>query len=96
MEEEGYTVLSVHEGGAALKLISKNHVDLVITDMKMPKLKGDDLARSITQFNPDIPVIIMTAYGEVNEAVRLRFSTLAPRVYDTALNTSSAPALTPS
>ena len=39
--------------------------------MRMPKLKGDELARSITQFNPDIPVIIMTAFGEVNEAVRL-------------------------
>ncbi len=71
LEREGYHVVAANDGDVGLDLIRKQVFNLVITDMKMPKLKGDELARSITQFNPDIPVIIMTAYGEVNEAVRL-------------------------
>ncbi|HEY7817214.1 MAG TPA: response regulator, partial [Vicinamibacteria bacterium] len=71
LEREGYTVVTAADGDEGLNLIRKHVFNLVITDMRMPKVKGDELARSITQFNPDIPVIIMTAYGEVNEAVRL-------------------------
>lgn len=71
LEREGYHVVAANDGDEGLELIRKQVFNLVITDMKMPKLRGDELARSITQFNPDIPVIIMTAYGEVSEAVRL-------------------------
>ena len=71
LEREGYHVVTASDGDEGLSLIRKHVFNLVITDMRMPKVKGDELARSITQFNPDIPVIVMTAYGEVNEAVRL-------------------------
>ena len=71
LEREGFHVVAANDGNEGLELIRKQVFNLVITDMKMPKLKGDELARSITKFNPDIPVIIMTAYGEVDEAVRL-------------------------
>ena len=71
LEREGYNVVAASDGDEGLDLIRKQVFNLVITDMKMPKLKGDELVRSIGQFNPDIPIIIMTAYGEVNEAVRL-------------------------
>jgi len=71
LEREGYHVVTASDGDEGLSLIRKHVFNLVITDMRMPKVKGDELARSITQFNPDIPVIVMTAYGEVNEAVRV-------------------------
>ena len=71
LEREGYHVVTASDGDEGLNLIRKHVFNLVITDMRMPKVKGDELARSITQFNPDIPVIVMTAYGEVSEAVRL-------------------------
>ncbi|MGH9333614.1 MAG: sigma-54-dependent transcriptional regulator, partial [Vicinamibacteria bacterium] len=71
LEREGFHVVTASDGDEGLNLIRKHVFNLVITDMRMPKVKGDELARSITQFNPDIPVIVMTAYGEVNEAVRL-------------------------
>src|SRR3970040_1481181 len=71
LEREGYHVVPASERDEGLGLIRKHLFNPVITDMRMPKVKGDELARSITQFNPDIPVIVMTAYGEVNEAVRV-------------------------
>ncbi len=71
LEREGYTVEVAGDGEEGLELIQKHVFNLVVTDMKMPKLRGDELARSIHEFNPDIPIIIMTAYGEVNEAVTL-------------------------
>ncbi len=71
LEREGFHVVTAADGDEGLNLIRKQVFNLVITDMRMPKVKGDELARSITQFNPDIPVIVMTAYGEVSEAVRL-------------------------
>ncbi len=71
LEREGYNVVTASDGDEAIDMIRNEVFNLVITDMKMPKVKGDDLARSITQFNPDIPVIVMTAYADVNDAVRL-------------------------
>lgn len=71
LEREGYQVVSAGDGEEGLDLIQKQSFNLVITDMKMPKLTGDAMARSVSKFNPDIPIIIMTAYGEVNEAVKV-------------------------
>ncbi len=71
LEREGYRVASASNGEEGLSLIRNEVFNLVVTDMKMPKLRGDELAKAISQFNPEIPVIIMTAYGEVGEAVKL-------------------------
>jgi len=71
LEREGYRVVSASNGEEGLSLIRNEVFNLVVTDMKMPKLRGDELAKAISQFNPEIPVIIMTAYGEVGEAVKL-------------------------
>ncbi len=71
LEREGYRVATAANGEEGLNLIRNEVFNLVVTDVKMPRLRGDELARSISQFNPDIPVIVMTAYGEVGEAVKL-------------------------
>ncbi|MFQ5792081.1 MAG: sigma-54-dependent transcriptional regulator [Acidobacteriota bacterium] len=71
LEREGYKVVTASDGEEAANLIRQDVFNLVITDLKMPKLRGDELARAISQFNPEIPVIVVTAYGEVDEAVRL-------------------------
>lgn len=65
----GYEVLTAESGEAALDLIRQNDLDLVITDMKMPRLSGIDLLEQIKATYPDLPVIIMTAYGTVEQAV---------------------------
>ena len=71
LEREGYGVVTAANGEEGIGLIRQEVFTLVITDLKMPKLRGDELARAVAQFNPEIPVIVMTAYAEVNEAVKL-------------------------
>jgi len=71
LEREGYAVQTAPNGEEGLDLIRKEVFNLIITDLRMPKLRGDELVRAVSQFNPNIPIIVMTAYGEVNEAVEL-------------------------
>ena len=71
LEREGYAVQTAPNGEEGLNLIRKEVFNLIITDLRMPKLRGDELVRAVSQFNPNIPIIVMTAYGEVNEAVEL-------------------------
>jgi DNA-binding NtrC family response regulator len=53
----------------ALELIKNNHFDLILTDIKMPEINGLELLKLITQINPDITVIMMTAYGEIDMVI---------------------------
>ena len=66
---EGYEVLTVPGGQEALKIAGSADVDLVLTDMKMPKLSGIELLGELKRLYPDLPVIMMTAYGTVEKAV---------------------------
>jgi DNA-binding NtrC family response regulator len=55
-------------GEEALTFIRKNKVDLVLLDLRMPGLSGLDTLREINKINPDIDVIIITAYGSIDNA----------------------------
>jgi two-component system NtrC family response regulator len=65
----GYEVLTVDSGEEALEQIRRNDLDLIITDMKMPRMSGIELMEQLKQVYPDLPVIMMTAYGTVEKAV---------------------------
>ncbi len=67
--EESYEVLTAPGGQEALKLATNNDVDLVLTDMKMPKMNGIELLGEVKRLYPDLPVIMMTAFGTVEKAV---------------------------
>ncbi|HEB74052.1 MAG TPA: sigma-54-dependent Fis family transcriptional regulator, partial [Candidatus Desulfofervidus auxilii] len=69
LEEEGYQVLTAQDAFTALEILSHTDVDTVLTDMKMPQMDGILLLERIKQINPELPVIIMTAYGTVEKAV---------------------------
>jgi two-component system response regulator GlrR len=71
LEREGYRVATASDGEEGISAIRQEAFSLVITDMRMPRLQGDELVKAVSSFNPEIPVIVMTAYGEVQEAVRL-------------------------
>ena len=62
-EEEGFETDSVSNGVDALRMLSKDHFDLVITDIRMPGLTGLDILPRIRRLKPEIPIIVMTAYG---------------------------------
>jgi len=69
LREEGYTTLTASSGMEALDILSTELIDLVLTDVNMPGMSGIQLLEKIKEINPDIPVIIMTAYGSVEKAV---------------------------
>jgi len=69
LQEEGFETLAANSGEEALDVLTHSDVDLVLTDMKMPKMDGIELLQRIKQTDPELPVIMMTAYGTVEKAV---------------------------
>ncbi|MDZ7723782.1 MAG: sigma-54 dependent transcriptional regulator [candidate division KSB1 bacterium] len=70
LENQGHQVLTAVNGEKAIETVQAETVDLVITDMRMPGLSGLDLLKQTKQINPDIEVIVITAYGSVENATR--------------------------
>jgi len=69
LQEEGYETLTANSGQEALDILAQSDVDLVLTDMKMPKMDGMALLERIKAVDAELPVIMMTAYGTVEKAV---------------------------
>jgi two-component system, NtrC family, response regulator len=69
LQEEGYTAFTAASGMEALDLLKSQIIDLVLTDVKMPGMTGIDLLEKIKEIDPELPVIIMTAFGSVEKAV---------------------------
>ncbi|MFP6683968.1 MAG: response regulator, partial [Polyangiaceae bacterium] len=69
LEREGFEVHTAPDGEAGLAFLSEHHVDLVITDLRMPKLGGMDLLRVAVREEPERPVVILTAHGTIDIAV---------------------------
>lgn len=67
----GYNVAVAEDGKKAMVEIDRNIFDLVITDVKMPHLGGIDLLKAIKETSPLVPVILMTGYGTVQDAVKV-------------------------
>jgi DNA-binding NtrC family response regulator len=66
----GYQVEAAVDGADALKKFTKGQFDVVITDMRMPKVGGMDVLRGVKKISPRTHVIVITAYGTVNTAVQ--------------------------
>ncbi len=69
LQEEGYRSFTASSGMEALDILNTQLIDLVLTDVKMPGMTGIDLLEKIKEIKPDMPVIIMTAFGSVEKAV---------------------------
>ncbi|MBW2637262.1 MAG: sigma-54-dependent Fis family transcriptional regulator [Deltaproteobacteria bacterium] len=69
LTREGYDVSSAGDGNDALKLCKKNRFDLVITDLKMPKVDGIDVLKAIKENSPETMVILITAYASGDTAI---------------------------
>lgn len=61
LEEEGYQVILARDGQEAIKLVQKEHPDLLILDLRMPRLGGLDAVEPIRAFAPELPIILFTA-----------------------------------
>ncbi|MCI0693897.1 sigma-54 dependent transcriptional regulator [candidate division KSB1 bacterium] len=69
LSKAGYVTLSADSGNEALAVLSKEKVDLVLSDLKMPDGDGVELLKSIKKNYPDVEVILLTGYGTVENAV---------------------------
>lgn len=69
LKREGYEVLTASNGQIALDTIKNNQVDLVISDIQMPELSGLELLTRIKETDPELVVIMITAFGSTETAV---------------------------
>jgi len=69
LELEGYEVFMAEDGSDAMKIMVKTEIDLVLTDLRMPKVSGEELLKKISSAYPTVPVIILTGHGTVENAV---------------------------
>lgn len=69
LELEDYTVALASDGKEGLERIQKGDIDLVITDLRMPKISGEQVLAKVTAENPGIPVIVLTGHGSIDSAV---------------------------
>jgi two-component system, NtrC family, response regulator len=69
LKDEGYEVFTADSGLAGLPIVLSTDLDLVLTDMKMPGMDGIEFLSKIKEYNRELPVILITAYAEVEKAV---------------------------
>jgi two-component system response regulator AtoC len=71
LEDIGYRTLLAESGDEALKKVESEAVDLVLTDLRMPQMDGRELLQQLRRRWPNLPVVVMTAYSTVKDAVQL-------------------------
>src|SRR5262249_29420512 len=69
LQRAGYSVEEAADGSSAIQQVRKHRFLLVVTDLKMPGASGIDVLRETKSADATIPVIILTAFGSVEEAV---------------------------
>ena len=65
----GYNVIAAENGKMALTELETNDVNLIVSDINMPVMNGDVLLNRAKSLYPDIPFVLMTAYGTIEQAV---------------------------
>ena len=69
LSRDGYEVMTAEDGEQGLAMLREHHIDLVITDLKMPKVDGMTLLREALRLDPDLPIVMITAHGTIDTAV---------------------------
>ena len=69
LRKQGHRVRTAADGAAGMEVVRSEPVDVVLTDYRMPGMSGFDLLKAVRAFNPEIAVVMVTAYGTVREAV---------------------------
>ena len=83
LEYYGYKVTACTTGMEALKLFKAGHFDAVITDYKMPEIKGDELAARVKEIRATCPVIMVTAHADMLDADTVKhMSSVLPKPFE--------------
>ena len=69
LNQAGFITYTAHDGNTGLEVFNKKSPNVVILDLRMPGMNGMEVLKQIKQTNSETPVIIVTAYGEIQSAV---------------------------
>ncbi len=69
LENEGYAIDEAPDGIEGLKLVKSNHYDVILCDIKMPKMDGLEVLDKILESNSDVPVVMISGHGNIDTAV---------------------------
>jgi CheY-like chemotaxis protein len=79
LEREGFTVLTAHDGQSGISTFETERVDAVIVDYAMPGMDGGQVAASLRQIDPNIPILMLSAYVALPENVMKVISVAATK-----------------
>lgn len=71
LKRRNYSVLTANSGREGMALIYEGNIDLVFTDFRMPEMNGLEVVKAIKEFNPEILVVVMTAFSDIEDAVKV-------------------------
>lgn len=71
LTDAGYGVTALNDPESAIAFLEESEVDVVVTDMKMPKVSGREVLEHVRKNYPHVPVLIMTAFGSIESAVEV-------------------------
>ncbi len=87
MEDAGYRPSTAATGASGIKLFREQAFDAVLTDIRLPDINGQQVLEQLRAINAEVPILLMTAYGAVNDAV----TALKAGAYDYLLKPLSMP-----
>lgn len=71
LERKGYAVTTAFKANEGLAILNRRTIDLVLTDFRLPDMEGLDLITEIKKSKPEVPVIVITGYSDVKQAVKV-------------------------
>jgi two-component system NtrC family response regulator len=71
LKRRNYTALSANSGLEGMAVVRDGNIDLVFTDFRMPDMNGLEVVKALKDFNPEIPVVVMTAFSDTEDAVKV-------------------------
>lgn len=85
LSDRGFNAFTAQGGAEALEILKKEKIDLVVTDMKMPKMDGLDTVKAIKKNHPGVPIVLMTGYAvedRVEKALQLKATACLRKPFD--------------
>lgn len=71
LQRRGYKISSANSGSEGVASFKKDNIDMVFTDFRMPDMNGLQVVQEVVKINPEIPVVVMTAYSDTEDAVQV-------------------------
>src|SRR5690348_18352533 len=69
LQQTGYLALGAQSGSEALEIVRREQPDLIVSDLRMTEMSGHQLQQELQTLAPDLPVVIITAFGTIESAV---------------------------